>query len=130
MSRECEICGKKRMLGNNVSHANNRNRREFRPNLVTVRAKVNGAAKRIKICTRCLRSGRIVKAWYKRLFELNAVLFALNKVRSTAFFIHLIHEECCGYKLILKVRRTMIPNQARCGATQWKRIGEWRIRLP
>jgi len=62
MSRQCEICGKKRMIGNNVSHAHNLNRREFRPNLVTVRAKVNGAAKRIKICTRCLRSGRIEKA--------------------------------------------------------------------
>ena len=62
MSRECEICGKKRMLGNNVSHANNRTRREFRPNLVTVRAKVNGASKRMKICTRCLRSGKVEKA--------------------------------------------------------------------
>ena len=62
MSRKCAICGKMRMLGNNVSHANNKNRREFRPNLVTVRAKVNGAAKRIRICTRCLRSGKIEKA--------------------------------------------------------------------
>lgn len=62
MSRQCEICGKKRMIGNNVSHAHNLTRREFKPNLVTVRAKVNGATKRVKICTRCLRSGRIVKA--------------------------------------------------------------------
>ncbi len=62
MSRQCEICGKKRMLGNNVSHAHNLTRREFKPNLVTVRAKVNGAVKRVKICTRCLRSGRIEKA--------------------------------------------------------------------
>ena len=62
MSRECEICGKKRMLGNNVSHANNRTRREFRPNLIIVRAKVNGTSKRMKICTRCLRSGKVEKA--------------------------------------------------------------------
>jgi len=62
MSRQCEICGKKRMLGHNVSHANNKSVREFRPNLVTVRAKVNGGSKRIKLCTRCLRSGRIEKA--------------------------------------------------------------------
>ncbi|MFC1541379.1 50S ribosomal protein L28 [Candidatus Latescibacterota bacterium] len=62
MSRECEICGKKRITGNNVSHANNRNKREFRPNLIAVRAKVNGAAKRMKICTRCLRTGKIEKA--------------------------------------------------------------------
>jgi len=62
MSRVCEICGKKRMLGNNVSHAHNKTRREYRPNLVTVRAKVNGTVKRVKLCTRCLRSGRIEKA--------------------------------------------------------------------
>ena len=62
MSRECEICGKKRMLGHTVSHANNKSVREFRPNLVTVRAKVAGGAKRVRLCTRCLRSGRIEKA--------------------------------------------------------------------
>ena len=62
MSRVCEICGKKRMLGNNVSHANNRTRREFKPNLITVRAKVNGATKRMKICTRCLRNGSVEKS--------------------------------------------------------------------
>ena len=62
MSRQCEICGKKRMLGHNVSHANNKSVREFRPNLVTVRAKVTGGTRRVKICTRCLRSGKIEKA--------------------------------------------------------------------
>ena len=62
MSRECEICGKKRQIGNNVSHANNRTKREFKPNLVKVRAKVDGSVKRVKICTRCLRSGKIEKA--------------------------------------------------------------------
>ncbi|MFC1552645.1 bL28 family ribosomal protein, partial [Candidatus Latescibacterota bacterium] len=43
-------------------HAKNRNNRVFRPNLVSVRAKVKGAAKRMKICTRCLRTGKIEKA--------------------------------------------------------------------
>ena len=62
MSRQCEICGKKRMLGHTVSHANNKSVREFRPNLVTVRAKVKGGTMRVKICTRCLRSGKIEKA--------------------------------------------------------------------
>ena len=61
MSRQCEICGKKRMVGNNVSHAHNLTKRVFKPNLVKVRAKVGGATKRMKICTRCLRSGKIVK---------------------------------------------------------------------
>ena len=62
MSRVCSVCGKKRMLGHNVSHAHNVSRREFKPNLVTVRVKMDGGAKRVKICTRCLRSGKVVKA--------------------------------------------------------------------
>jgi len=62
MSRQCEICGKKRMLGHNVSHANNKSVREFRPNLVIVRARIDGRTQRVRLCTRCLRSGRIVKA--------------------------------------------------------------------
>ena len=62
MARECEICGKKRATGNNVSHANNRTRRVFRPNLQSIRALINGATRRILACTRCIRSGKIKKA--------------------------------------------------------------------
>ena len=62
MSRICEICGKGRMLGHTVSHANNKVRRVYQPNLFTVRAKVNGTVKRVKLCTRCLRSGKVTKA--------------------------------------------------------------------
>ena len=61
MAFTCSICGKKRMAGNNVSHANNRTKRVFRPNLQNVRALVNGAIQRIKVCTRCLRSGLVKK---------------------------------------------------------------------
>jgi large subunit ribosomal protein L28 len=50
------------MSGNNVSHANNKTKRVFRPNLQTVRALLNGTAQRLRVCTRCLRSGRIQKA--------------------------------------------------------------------
>ena len=62
MAFACVVCGKKRMSGNNVSHANNRTKRVFRPNLQMVRALLNGTAQRIRVCTRCLRSGRIQKA--------------------------------------------------------------------
>ena len=62
MARACEICGKARTVGNNVSHANNRTKRVFRPNLQSVRALINGAARRLLVCTRCLRSGKIKKA--------------------------------------------------------------------
>ena len=62
MAFACEICGKKRQVGNNVSHANNRTKRVFRPNLQMVRALVQGTARRLRICTRCLRSGLVQKA--------------------------------------------------------------------
>lgn len=62
MSKRCEICNKGPMFGNNVSHANNKTRRRFEPNLQSVRALVNGVARRIRVCTRCLKAGKIVKA--------------------------------------------------------------------
>ena len=62
MAFACVVCGKKRMSGNNVSHANNKTKRVFRPNLQTVRALLDGTARRIRVCTRCLRSGLIQKA--------------------------------------------------------------------
>lgn len=62
MSKRCEICNKGPMYGNNVSHANNRTRRRFEPNLQSVRALVNGTARRMRVCTRCIKAGKIVKA--------------------------------------------------------------------
>ena len=62
MSRVCQVSGKRVMTGNNVSHANNRTRRRWKPNLQSVRAKVGGGAKKLLVCTRCIRSGKIAKA--------------------------------------------------------------------
>ena len=61
MARACEICGKARSVGNNVSHANNKTKRVWRPNLQTARANLQGTVRRILVCTRCLRSGRVAK---------------------------------------------------------------------
>lgn len=62
MSMMCEKCGKKPQSGNNVSHANNKTKRRFKPNLVKVRAQLaSGEVKTIRVCTRCLRSGEVVK---------------------------------------------------------------------
>jgi large subunit ribosomal protein L28 len=58
----CDISGKKHGVGNNVSHAKNRTKRLFRPNLQTIRALINGASRRIRVCTRCIRSGKVKKA--------------------------------------------------------------------
>jgi large subunit ribosomal protein L28 len=62
MAKMCELCGKKPVMGRVVSHAHNVRRRRFEPNLQTVRALVNGGIRRLRVCTRCLRSNRVVKA--------------------------------------------------------------------
>lgn len=62
MAKVCEICGKKPMVGNNVSHAHNVNKRRFNPNLQSVRAMHNGRAQKMVVCTSCIKSGRVVKA--------------------------------------------------------------------
>ncbi|MDL2122686.1 MAG: 50S ribosomal protein L28 [Deltaproteobacteria bacterium] len=61
MSRMCEICGKKPLVGNNVSHAHNKTKRRFKPNLQRVRAVYKGRVKRMVVCTSCIRSGCVVK---------------------------------------------------------------------
>jgi large subunit ribosomal protein L28 len=60
--RQCAICGKGPSVGNNVSHANNKTKRRWNPNLQRVRANLEGTVKYIKVCTRCLRSGKVRKA--------------------------------------------------------------------
>lgn len=63
MAKRCDVCGKGPQFGNNVSHANNKTRRRFNPNLQPVRVQlVNGSNGRMKVCTRCIKSGKIVKA--------------------------------------------------------------------
>lgn len=61
MAKRCEICGKGPLVGNNVSHAHNLTKRRWLPNLKKIRAQVNGHVRKIRVCTRCIRSGRVVK---------------------------------------------------------------------
>jgi len=62
MARVCDICGKGPIVGHNVSHANNKTRRRWYPNLQRVRARVDGLTKRMRVCTQCLKSNRVAKA--------------------------------------------------------------------
>jgi large subunit ribosomal protein L28 len=62
MAQRCEICGKGPAVGRNVSHAHNVSPRRFNPNLQSVRAVVNGGTRRVRVCTRCIRSNKVVKA--------------------------------------------------------------------
>jgi large subunit ribosomal protein L28 len=61
MAKRCEICGKGPASGNNVSHAHNKTRRRWLPNLQRVRAMVDGRVQRVRACTRCIRDGKVVK---------------------------------------------------------------------
>ena len=61
MAKRCEICGKGPATGNNVSHAHNKSRRRWLPNLQRVRAMVDGRVQRVRACTRCIRDGKVVK---------------------------------------------------------------------
>lgn len=62
MSKECDFCGKKPQSGNHVSHSNIKTKRRFNPNLQKVRHQFpNGMVRTLSVCTRCLRSGVVVK---------------------------------------------------------------------
>ena len=62
MAKVCSVCGKGKVSGKQVSHSNKNNKRTWSANLRSVRAIIDGAPKRVKVCTRCLRSGKIERA--------------------------------------------------------------------
>ena len=62
MSKKCDILGTGVQSGNNVSHSNRHTKRTWSPNLRNVKAVVEGTPKTIKVCTRCLRSGKVQRA--------------------------------------------------------------------
>jgi large subunit ribosomal protein L28 len=63
MAKRCDICGKGPQFGNNVSHANNKTRRRFNPNLQPVRVQhPGGGNEKMKVCTRCIKTGKVIKA--------------------------------------------------------------------
>ncbi len=61
MANTCDLCSKGRLVGNKVSHSNIKTKRVQRPNLHRVRAVVDGTRTRLRVCTRCLRSGHVTK---------------------------------------------------------------------
>ena len=58
----CLICKKKPSVGNKVSHSNRKSKRMWLPNLQHVRAVIEGKVKKIYVCTKCLKAGRVTKA--------------------------------------------------------------------
>ena len=62
MARVCDVCGKGPQSGNNISHAHNVTKRRWSVNLRPVRARVNGSTRKLRVCTSCIRSGKVQKA--------------------------------------------------------------------
>lgn len=62
MALQCEICGKKPVSGHHVSHSNVKAKRRFLPNLQTVKAIISGSTRKVQICTKCLKAGKIERA--------------------------------------------------------------------
>ncbi len=58
---KCEFCGKQRMVGHKVSHSNVKTKKQQHANVQRIRAIVDGQPKRVHVCTRCLRSGKVSK---------------------------------------------------------------------
>ena len=61
MAQRCDVCGKGPAVGNRISHANNVSKRRWLPNLVPIRAMISGTPKRLRVCTRCLKAGKVTK---------------------------------------------------------------------
>ena len=59
MANFCEVCGKGTMSGMNVSHSHLKTKKTWKPNIQRVRTIVDGEIKRVNVCTRCLRSGKV-----------------------------------------------------------------------
>jgi len=61
MAKRCEVCGKGPRAGNNVSHAMNKTKRRWLPNLQSIKVDDHGTHRTAKVCTQCLRSKRITR---------------------------------------------------------------------
>ncbi len=59
---KCYVCDRGVSFGNNVSHANNKTRRVWKPNLQVVRVVHEGTITKVRVCTRCLHAGKIQRA--------------------------------------------------------------------
>lgn len=59
---KCDVCGKGALFGNNVSHSNRKTRTAWNVNVKNIKCKVNGAARKLRVCTSCLKSGKVERA--------------------------------------------------------------------
>ena len=63
MTKTCAVCGKKVVFGNTISHAHNVSRRKFYPNLHKVKVRMDGEVKKVYVCSKCLKKGKVERAF-------------------------------------------------------------------
>ncbi len=134
MAKVCDVCGRGPQFGNRVSHAHNLTKRRWNINLQEVHAIVKGAPKRIRVCTSCIKSGKVEEKrrkgppelrvaaseiWLRRVFRL--------ALQDPAGFV------CATGRLRIRpVLRCDSPRDgtgsgSRCGSCRWR--GRRRGRL-
>lgn len=59
MAQRCFICNKGPLVGNLVSHSNRKTKTRSLPNLQSVKALIDGTPRRVRVCTRCLKAGKV-----------------------------------------------------------------------
>jgi large subunit ribosomal protein L28 len=62
MAAVCDICGRRPGFGMKVSHSHRRSKRQWRPNIQKIRAVVDGSPRRLHVCTKCIKAGKVVRA--------------------------------------------------------------------
>lgn len=62
MSKVCTVCGKHPSAGRNVSHSHRVTNRVIRPNIQKVHAVIDGTVKKVNVCTKCLKAGKVTRA--------------------------------------------------------------------
>ncbi len=83
MGQQCDVCGKKPVVGNQYSRRGKAkylggvgrkvtgiSRRTFRPNLQRIQCQVNGGVQRMRVCVQCIRSGKVQRPQKKRPFQM------------------------------------------------------------
>jgi large subunit ribosomal protein L28 len=63
VARVCTICGKKPIVGYNVSHAHNKTKRRWKPNLQSTKVMYQGSVQTMRVCTSCLKAGKVKKVY-------------------------------------------------------------------
>ena len=62
MAKVCVVCSKSRATGNQISHSNIKTKRRWRPNIQRIKITVNGSPRRVNVCSRCIKAGKVKKA--------------------------------------------------------------------